>query len=97
MRQVLGDIGRHDLLADIPDLPLFLEVGASDRTTISLMSIGLSRVVASKVAIHAPSSDLDVEMVRKWLRFRSVDSLGLSAGLQAEVRDLLVLLDEQTD
>ena len=97
LRQVLGDIGRHDLLADIPDLPLFLEVGASDRTTISLMSIGLSRVVASKVAIHAPSSDLDVEMVRKWLRFRSVDSLGLSAGLQAEVRDLLVLLDEQTD
>ena len=97
LRQVLGDIGRHDLLADIPDLPLFLEVGASDRTTISLMSIGLSRVVASKVAIHAPSSDLDVEMERKWLRFRSVDSLGLSAGLQAEVRDLLVLLDEQTD
>lgn len=96
LRQVLGDIGRHDLLKDIPDLPLFLEVGASDRTTISLMSVGLSRVVAGKIAVHAPSSDLDVEMVRNWLKFRPLASLGLSPGLQAEVRDLLALFDEQT-
>jgi len=97
LRQVLSDIGRHDLLEDIPDLPLFLEVGASDRTTISLMSIGLSRVVAGKVAMNAPSSDLDVEMVRNWLRFRSLDSLGLSSTLQAEVKNLLDLLDEQNN
>jgi len=93
LRQVLGDIGRHDLVEKIPDLPLFLEVGASDQTTISLMAIGLSRVVAAKIAIHAPSGDLDVEMVRKWLRFRPIDSLDLSPGLQAEVRDLLAVLE----
>lgn len=96
LRQVLGDIGRHDLLRDIPDLPLFLEVGASDRTTISLMSIGLSRMVAGKVAIHAPSGNLDVEAVRNWLRFRPLNTLGLSPALQAEVRDRLALIDEQT-
>lgn len=96
LRQVLGDIGRHDLVMKIPDLPLFLEVGASDQTTISLMAIGLSRVVAAKIAIHAPANDLNVEMARSWLRLQPIDSLGLSQGLQAEVRQLLALLDERS-
>jgi hypothetical protein len=93
--QVLDDLDLKDVRENVPALPLFLEVGASDRTMISLMSLGLTRLVAMKLAPQAPSRELDIDGTRNWLRFRPLDSLGLSASMQEEVTAVLAAFGQQ--
>jgi len=95
LKQVLDDLDLTDIRRNIPSLPLFLEMGASDRTMISLMALGLSRVVAMRLTPLAPLRDLDVVAARNWLRFRPINSLGLSPPLQEEVEALLKSYDER--
>lgn len=91
--QVLDDVDQPQIRLAVPPLPLFLEVGASDRTMISLISLGLSRVVAMRLAPLAPTRDLDIEAARNWLRFRSLESLNLPPQLQEEVKTILADYD----
>ena len=93
--QLLDDLDLKEMRASIPSLPLFLEIGACDRTMISLMSLGLSRVVAMRLADLAPSPNLTVAAIRNWLRFRQVESFGLSPLLQEEVKAILEAYREQ--
>jgi len=85
----LRTAGFNELAASIPSLPLFLEVGASDRTMISFMALGLSRVTAMRLNDLSARKDLDVPAALQWLRTRSLDSLGLSPLLAAEIRALI--------
>lgn len=93
--QVLEDLGFDDVREAVPSVPLYLEVGASDRTMISLMALGLSRVVAMKLAPKAPSRNLDVDATRNWLQFRPLDSLSLSIALQQELAEILASFGER--
>lgn len=95
LMQVLDDLDFGAVRESVPSVSLFLEVGASDRTMISLMALGISRVVAMKLSPQAPSRDLDVEAVRTWLQFRPIESLGLSIALQEEVMDVLASLGQR--
>lgn len=45
--QVFEEIGFPDLSKSVPPLPLYLEVGASERSMISFIGLGLSRVTAA--------------------------------------------------
>jgi hypothetical protein len=63
--QIFDDLKLEGFREDVPSVPLFLEVGASDRTMISLMALGISRVVAMRLAPQAPSQNLDVQAIRK--------------------------------
>jgi hypothetical protein len=81
--------GMSPLVARIPALPLYLEIGASDKTMISFISLGLSRVAAKKLADIARKRDLDVEGVLQWLRGQDQDKLGLSPLLLEEVKQIL--------
>jgi hypothetical protein len=78
-----------DLAGSIPALPLYLEVGASDKTMISFISLGLSRVTAMKLNELSARKDLDVAGALEWLRTRPLETLGLSALLVAEVRAII--------
>lgn len=93
--QVLEDLGFEDVRNAVPSVPLYLEIGASDRTMISLMALGVSRVVAMKLAPKAPSRNLDVAATRNWLQFRPLDSLGLSVALQQELAEILATFGER--
>lgn len=93
--QVLEDLGLEDVRNAVPSVPLYLEIGASDRTMISLMALGVSRVVAMKLAPKAPSRHLDVTATRNWLQFRPLDSLGLSVALQQELEEILTSFGER--
>lgn len=78
--------GMASLATSIPSLPLYLEVGASDKTMISFISLGLSRVTAMKLNDLSARKDLDIAGALQWLRTRPLDTLGLSPLLQAEVK-----------
>jgi hypothetical protein len=65
--QLLVDTGRLELARDVPDMALYLEMGAADRTSISLMSLGVSRPTAIQLARQATSRSLDVEATLAWL------------------------------
>ncbi len=78
-----------DLATSIPSLPLFLELGASDKTMISFIALGLSRVTAMKLNELSARKDLDVSGALEWLRTRPLETLGLSALLAAEVRAII--------
>jgi replicative superfamily II helicase len=78
---------------DIPDVELFLEIGASSKTMVSLISLGLTRAVAIKLegARSELDPDLDVAGALEWLRSRSNDLVGLklSESQAAEVLSVL--------
>jgi superfamily II DNA/RNA helicase len=78
-----------DLADSIPSLPLYLELGASDKTMISFIALGLSRVTAMKLNELSARKDLDVTGALQWLRTRPLDQLGLSPLLLAEIRDII--------
>jgi hypothetical protein len=82
----LHSAGMEELVSRIPALPIYLELGASDRTMISFMSLGLSRVAAMRLNEVSARKDLDVAGAREWLRSRPLETLGLSPLLLAEVQ-----------
>ncbi|WP_260923193.1 hypothetical protein [Novosphingobium sp. 9] len=54
----LDSAGLLDMVSSIPSLPLYLEIGASDKTMISFISLGLSRVTAMKLNDMSARKDL---------------------------------------
>lgn len=78
-----------DIASSIPSLPLYLELGASDKTMISFISLGLSRVTAMKLNELSARKDLDVAEALRWLQTRPLETLGLSALLLNEVRAII--------
>ncbi|WBU31733.1 DEAD/DEAH box helicase [Rhodopseudomonas palustris] len=81
--------GQGGLGAGIPSLPLFLELGASDKTMISFISMGLSRVTAMKLNELAARKDMDPDAAREWLRSRPLETLGFSPILISEISSVL--------
>lgn len=89
LEQVFIDLDMKDLTAPLPALPLFLEIGASDRTMVSLMSLGLSRIAAVALSPLAPNRSLDVEATARWLRTLPADMLRLSPLIRQEITALI--------
>jgi len=81
--------GFSDLQSSIPAIPLYLEVGASDRTMISLIELGLSRVISAKLNQLASDKRMDVRQTREWLKAQPIDQLDLSPLLRAELRSII--------
>jgi hypothetical protein len=67
LTQVLQDLDLTDLAKRMPEVPLYLELGAADRTAISLISLGISRPTATRLAAAAPSRDMEIAEVLQWL------------------------------
>lgn len=84
-----GSMELSNLASGIPSLPLFLEIGASDKTMISFISLGLSRVAAMKLNELSARKDLDQDAALSWLKTRQLEALGLSPLLQLEVRAIM--------
>lgn len=89
LAQVYDDLSMTESLKRLPPVPLFLEVGASDRTTINLMALGLSRVAALRLTLVAPGRNLDIGALLVWLREGDWASARLSPLLAGEVEEIL--------
>jgi len=79
---------------DIPDVELFLEIGASNKTTVSLISLGLSRAVAIKLegARSEYDSELDLMEALAWLQSCSQD-LDVFRLSESQVSEVLSVLE----
>ena len=84
--EVLRNLGHEEALSRLPSISLYLELGASDRTTLSLMAMNLSRVVAVRLTPRADSRDLDVDQARAWLLTAPIETFGFSPLLEREIR-----------
>lgn len=88
LAEVLHNIGLSDVAESLPSIPLFLELGASDKTTLSLMSHNLSRATATRLTPRAPSRDLNAEEALEWLRQAPVETYRLPALLLEEILEV---------
>ncbi|HMJ42269.1 MAG TPA: hypothetical protein VK522_08325, partial [Pseudolabrys sp.] len=85
-----GDIS----VSRIPDVELYLEIGASNKTTISFISLGLSRAVAISLsgARGEFESELEIEEALTWLQSHS-ENLGSLRLSPLQIREVLKLLE----
>lgn len=71
----------------IESIPLFLELGASDRTMISLMELGLSRASAVRMARLAgrQNRSMTAREALTWLSGLALEEVRLSLAMKAEI------------
>lgn len=89
LADILPKVGLSDLAASIPSLPLYLEVGASDRTMISFVALGLSRMTAKRLNSLCPNKSLGVVDARNWLAGQDLEFFGFSTHVRREVELVL--------
>ncbi|WP_168664505.1 DEAD/DEAH box helicase [Paraburkholderia sp. SG-MS1] len=70
---------------EVPAIPLYLELGASSKTMIGCMELGLSRIAAREVTEFLGAQDLDAVAVKRRLRNASISASGLSRIVIAEL------------
>ncbi|NJO53437.1 MAG: DEAD/DEAH box helicase [Bacteroidales bacterium] len=86
LSHVFDEIGFPELSKSIPTLALYLEVGASDRSMISFMSLGLSRVTAAIITEATVNKDMTTSEARAWLEREQLEAYDLSPILIEEIR-----------
>ena len=71
--------GRQDLIANIPQLNLWLEFGVSEKTHLSLLALGLSRnTVISLSEKYITNTHMSQEESLSWLKQLDLESLDIS-------------------
>ncbi|WP_082458135.1 recombinase family protein [Sphingomonas sp. Leaf10] len=86
LSRVFDEIGYPELSKSIPTLALYLEVGASDRSMISFMSLGLSRVTAAILNDAAVNKSMTASEAQAWLKNAQLEAYNLSPILVKEIR-----------
>lgn len=95
LSHALIEANQKEVAESMPAVQLFLEVGASDRTMISLIELGLSRTVALKLNEASADKNLDVDAARAWLLNRPLQSFNLSHLLEEDVEEVIKKLRKQ--
>lgn len=83
--------GDLDVKDSLPDLNLWLELGASEKTPISLMSLGFTRTTAISLADLLKDQNLDREECLTLLRQINWEKISISPIILREITQLLQL------
>ncbi|MBN8612405.1 MAG: DEAD/DEAH box helicase [Deltaproteobacteria bacterium] len=67
LSQHFRELGRDDLLSDLPQFNLLLELGVNQQTQVSLVGLGLSRTSAILISDSIAADDLSEIQVLEWL------------------------------
>ncbi len=81
--------GLEELQKSLPSIALYLEIGASDKTMISFISLGLSRFAAGRLTNICPIKSFSVAEARLWLSRQDLEVLGFSRYIRLEVDQML--------
>jgi hypothetical protein len=88
LRLALADTGNDCYVGSIPNIPLFLELGASSGTMVSLISMGLSRTTAGVIAGKAVNPAMNQAEAENWLLNQNLEGLGISGICIREVEKI---------
>lgn len=86
---VLRDNKMSDLVASIPSVPMYLEVGACSPTMISFMGLGLSRYTAGKLRALPRRADMSQNEARAWILRQNIEALNLPNASVQEIRRMV--------
>lgn len=86
LADALHDLGMSEAVESIPNLGLYMEMGASSPSMLSLLELGLSRITASNVVDKMVNKNLDLQGVKNWMRRTDLESLGIPG---PSVREML--------
>lgn len=89
LRYFLELHNREDLLVDIPQLSLWLEFGVSQKTHLSLLSLGLSRNTVIELTTYIVNTQMSKEESLNWLREQNLEQLDLSSILIEDIKKVL--------
>jgi hypothetical protein len=89
LRYFLNLHNRQDLLEDIPQLSLWLEFGVSQKTHLSLLSLGLSRNTVIELTTYIVDTQMSKEESLDWLRKQNLKQLDLSPIIIEDIKKIL--------
>jgi len=84
-----ADAGLSDVIRVLPDLELWLELGVSVRTQLSLMELGLSRTSAIELFELMMDHDMDKAAALAWLQNANLAVLNLPELVKQEIGRVL--------
>ncbi len=84
-----------DLLEEVGDFGLMLEFGVSERTQLTLISLGLSRTTVVALFELIPASDWNYDQCVNWLKAQDIDSLDLPVLVRREILDKIPELKKE--
>ncbi|MDD4202362.1 MAG: DEAD/DEAH box helicase [Candidatus Omnitrophica bacterium] len=77
---------RQDLVELIPQLNLWLEFGVSQKTHLSLLSLGLTRNTAIALTEFISETDMTQEQVLEWIRTKDLSLYNLSEIIMEDIK-----------
>lgn len=86
---LLRNKGLDELVASIPAVPMYLEVGACSPTMISFMGLGLSRFTAGKLSVLPRQQNMTQTAAKAWVKRQDLDTLELPQASVREIRRLI--------
>ena len=85
LRWQLESHGLESLAKEIPELHVWLEFGASQKTQLSLMALGMTRTSAASLMELIVDDSLDEDAAVEWIRNQDLESSELPRSVIAEV------------
>lgn len=78
LRYFLREVSRQDLIENIPQLNLWLEFGVSQKTHLSLLSLGLTRNTVIELSTFITNTNMNKEEVLNWITSQDLSKFDLS-------------------
>ena len=88
LQYALHQTGNGNLVSRIPSIPLYLELGASSGTMVSLIGLGLSRTTSGILAEKAVNKEMDTHSAEAWLLRQNLEGMGVPGICIREVEKL---------
>lgn len=85
----LSTNGLEYMVESIPPLHLYLELGASSKTMINLIGLGLSRTAAWILADKIINSDMTTDGVLMWLKKANINALDIPKSVKTEISQIM--------
>lgn len=85
LRYYLKEIKRDDLVEQIPQLNLWLEFGVSQKTHLSLLSLGLTRNTVVELTRYITDTNMNREQALNWIRKQDIDQFDLSPIIKDDI------------
>jgi superfamily II DNA/RNA helicase len=86
LRFFLNECAREDLLENIPQLNLWLEFGVSQKTHLSLLSLGLTRNTVVELSNYITNTNMTKEEALKWITEQDLAVFELSPIILEDIR-----------